>query len=238
MWDSTIEYVCWDQKTVQALSYTNVALNITTDLLLAVFIPAPMLWKLNVHRRTRISVIAILGLGVFACAAAFVKVGYLVNYGRLGDFLWDSRDITIWTATELNVGIVAGSLPTLRPLFKSILGSTYGRGSRKATGPSGGVYGNGTTKSGNHWQTLSSGRRVKDDLLDDGSSQEAIAIAPGRGVETYELRDKPHVNTTIIANTVVPGSDESINQVGVAQGYPGHGIQKTTVMTVDYTSTK
>lgn len=191
-WDPSVDAECWDQRTLQALSYTNVSLNITTDLLFAVVIPAPMLWKLNVHRRTRISLIAILGLGIFACAAAFVKVGYLVNYGKLGDFLWDARDITIWTATELNVGIIAGSLPTLRPIFKNFLGSIYGKGTRKTT-PSGDVYGHGTGKRGSQWQALSSGRHPQEGILDDGSSQEAIAIGSGRVVDGYELMNKPFV---------------------------------------------
>lgn len=34
---------------------------------------------------------------------------------------------------ECNVGILAGNLPTLKPLFRTALGSTYGRGSRRST---------------------------------------------------------------------------------------------------------
>jgi hypothetical protein len=32
-----------------------------------------------------------------ACAAATVKLSFLVNYGKTGDFLWDSANLTIWT---------------------------------------------------------------------------------------------------------------------------------------------
>lgn len=213
------------------------ALNILTDLLFAIIIPAPMLWKLNVNTRTRFSLLGVLGLGVFACAAAFIKVGYLVNYGKVGDFLWDSRNITIWTVMELNIGIIAGSLPTLRPLFKRFLGSVYGRGTRK-TNPSAGVYAHGTNKSGNHWQTLSSGRRPHDDILDDGSSQEAINVGGVRGRDDFELKDKPQVNTTIVAGLVSPESNDSIERTGATSGYPGRGIQKTMVTTVDYSSSK
>jgi hypothetical protein len=31
-----------------------------------------------------------------ACAAAMVKTSYIVNYGKTGDFLWDSANLTIW----------------------------------------------------------------------------------------------------------------------------------------------
>lgn len=32
-----------------------------------------------------------------ACVAAIIKIPQLVNYGKEGDLLWDSRNITIWT---------------------------------------------------------------------------------------------------------------------------------------------
>jgi len=70
-----------------------------------------------------------------ATAACLIKVGYLPNYGKTGDWLWDSRNITIWTVIECNVGIIAGNLPCLKPLFHNVLGSTYGRGSRNGKTP-------------------------------------------------------------------------------------------------------
>ena len=88
-----------------------------------------MLWKLQVNFRTWVTLLCILGIGVFACAAASVKVSYLPNYGKEGDLLWDSRYITIWTTVELDVAITAASLPCLKPIFKKLLASTYGRGS-------------------------------------------------------------------------------------------------------------
>ena len=88
-----------------------------------------MLWKLQVNFRTWVTLLCILGIGVFACAAASVKVSYLPNYGKEGDLLWDSRYITIWTTVELDVAITAASLPCLKPIFKKLLASTYGQDS-------------------------------------------------------------------------------------------------------------
>jgi hypothetical protein len=164
LWDAAIPATCWGQHTLQSLSYTSNALNITTDLLLALVIPAPMLWNLNVNTRTRLTLIGILGLGVFACSAALVKLGFIVNYGKVGDFLWDSQDITIWTVAEVNIAIVAGSLPALRPLFKTILGSTYGRGSRKT--PMSGSHPQSRSRQsrvGKHWRSLPSSHKRDDD---------------------------------------------------------------------------
>lgn len=44
-----------------------------------------MLWSVQMNRRHKASVICILGLGVFATAAALVKLSYLPSYGHSGD---------------------------------------------------------------------------------------------------------------------------------------------------------
>ncbi|CAP99139.1 Pc22g18510 [Penicillium rubens Wisconsin 54-1255] len=106
-WDSSVKSKCYTPTQLLTLSYTNTALNILTDLIFAV-LPVFMLR---------------------ACAAAFVKLSILPNYGRTGDFLWDYTNLTIWVVTECNTGIMAGTLPTLKPLFKRFLG-TYGSQSK------------------------------------------------------------------------------------------------------------
>ncbi|KAH7006752.1 hypothetical protein EDB80DRAFT_841889 [Ilyonectria destructans] len=235
LWDSTVKATCWSQRTVQSLSYINTAFNILTDLLFAIVIPVPMLWHLNVHFRTRISLIGILGLGIFASAAAVVKLAYIVNYGKFGDWLWDSYNLTIWSAVELNVGIIAGSLPSLRPIFKRFLGSIYGKGTRKATTSGKANYPHGSFLSGKNWQSLPGSRR--DEIADDTSSQKAI----NSGHDEYELRDRmatPACITTqtkILADLEAKSSDESVDRVGRGRGHREHppGIKKTTVTTIE-----
>lgn len=233
LWDPLVPRQCWSQQTLQSLSYTNSALNILTDLLFAIIIPTPMLWNLNVHFRTRLTLLAILGLGVFACAAAIIKVGYVTNYGKLGDWLWDSRNITIWTVVELNVGIIAGSLPCLKPLFRRFLGSYYGKNSKKTptTGNTG--YGRGTLRSatmrsGKNWHTLSSGHRQDDET----SSQKGIN-------EGYELRDRIASpsgianTTTVLSDIQGRSSDEESTGSAEYKGSYSVGITKTTMTTVE-----
>jgi hypothetical protein len=129
-----------------------------------------MLWRLHVNLRTWITLMFILSLGVFACAAAAVKVTYLPNYGKQGDFLWDSRNITMWVATELNVAITAASLPCLKPLFKTVLGSTYGCDTRGS---------NSNQRRGRKsWHALSDAERKgsKKDTLDSSESQTVLEL--------------------------------------------------------------
>lgn len=61
--------------------------------------------------------------------AAIIKTVALAKWGLLGDYMWDSVDITIWYTTEVAVAIVAGSIPCLKPLFKSIMSTTRRYGS-------------------------------------------------------------------------------------------------------------
>ncbi|RMZ67658.1 integral membrane [Pyrenophora seminiperda CCB06] len=131
MWDPTAVGKCWTLKTIKMLGYLNICLNISTDIAFSI----PMLWGVQMNRRHKASLICILSLGTFATAAALVKLSYLPTYGRSGDLMWDSRNLTMWTVTECNVGIIAGNLPCLKPLFRSILVSTYGGGSRKNSQP-------------------------------------------------------------------------------------------------------
>ncbi|KAF4993912.1 hypothetical protein FGRMN_6159 [Fusarium graminum] len=239
LWDPTVKATCWSQKTLQSLSYTNSTLNILTDLLFAIIVPAPMLWKLNVHFRTRMTLLAILGLGVFACAAAFIKTGYLANYGKVGDWLWDSRNITIWTSIELNVGIIAGSLPCLKPLFRRFLGSIYGNNSKKTPGSGppnyghGSAYARGTMRSNKSWHALGSGRRGDDET----SSQRGI----NNGVqEEYELHGKVSSPMGFISRATVMSDTEGRSSADSEEN-PRHrgqcpvGITKTTTTTVNIT---
>lgn len=124
LWDPTTKATCWTPTTLRSLSYLNSSLNIATDLLFAI-LPIPMLWNVQIRGRVKASLICIMGLGVFACAAGIIKMTYLFNYGKTGDFLWDSANITIWTVTECNTGIIASCLPCLKPLFRRVLEKSY-----------------------------------------------------------------------------------------------------------------
>ncbi|KAK0113334.1 hypothetical protein ONS95_013590 [Cadophora gregata] len=123
LWDSSVVTTCWSAQTSRGLGYMNVVLTIITDLTLAL-IPIPMLWNVQINSKVKISIIGIMSLGLFASAAAIVRATALSNYGKTGDFLRDSTDLTIWGATEVNVGIIAACLPCLKPVFKKILESS------------------------------------------------------------------------------------------------------------------
>jgi len=144
-WDPTIARSCWSVTTLRGLAYSNQALNLLTDIIFAILIPVPMLWKLQMNKRTKASVIGVLALGMFACIAAIVRIPSQMNYGKVGDLMWDSRDLTIWTVTECNIGIIAGSMPAMKPIFKPLLGNSPYISSFKRRYDFSDQYGNRTT---------------------------------------------------------------------------------------------
>lgn len=206
------------------LSYTNASLNILTDLMFSIFIPLPMLWKLHVNFRTRVTLMCILGIGVFACAAASVKVSYLTNYGKTGDLLWDSRNITIWTATELNVAITAASLPCLKPLFKRILGSKYGSGS----------YGTSRKQhtGKKHWRPISEARQKSiRNNLSETESQIAFELGDCH-VQAFVHDDS--TTSTEIGQAIKEKRESDEDDGSTSSNVPEKGIFATTTTSVHY----
>jgi len=108
--------------------------NCLTDFLLAL-LPVPLLWQLKLDIRTRISLILILSLGIFAGVAGIIRA--MVFNSILKDqrrFIHDKY--AMWNYVELTVGIIAGSLPALKPLVVRFLNAARDRttaGSGKAS---------------------------------------------------------------------------------------------------------
>jgi hypothetical protein len=109
---------CFSQSVFARFALSNSIINIATDFLLAL-LPVPLIWKLQIGLRTKI-LVEILSLGLFACTAGIVKSTY--NKTILTDprrFVHDGY--SMWNFIELNVGIIAASLPTLKPFLTRLV---------------------------------------------------------------------------------------------------------------------
>ncbi|KAL1799532.1 hypothetical protein ACET3X_003569 [Alternaria dauci] len=236
MYDRSIKGRCWSNAQIKVLAYLNTALNICTDIAFSLGIPIPMLWGIQMNRRHKASLICILGLGTFATTAALVKLSYMPNYGRDGDLLWDSRNLTIWTVAECCVGMVAANLSCLKPLVRSILVSTDGRGSRKASQPKSNAYARGT----NHRSLIKSYGPLDSDKASDN-----IFAGHGPAGKAYLLttidaaKDKTgqHI-TKISSGRSSPAGSRSSNESETmlnnraAATLEGHNITVTTQVNV------
>ncbi|KAF3042042.1 hypothetical protein E8E11_002324 [Didymella keratinophila] len=98
-----------------------IVFNLVSDLVLAI-LPVPMVWKLQTNVRTRISLCIILGLGSFACGTAVYKIPLQYHFFEEADFSGKGAWYYIWQQIEMNIGIIAACLPTLKPLAANFFG--------------------------------------------------------------------------------------------------------------------
>ncbi|KHN96057.1 cation-transporting ATPase 4 [Metarhizium album ARSEF 1941] len=121
-------------------SYIAAVLNIVADWALPA-LPATLVWKSQIERRMKVSIIALLCLGSTASIATIVRIPYADGILDNPDYLYTFTDLGIWSTVEIGVALTASNLATLKPLlrklrvFDSISGITqYGSKSRHATG--------------------------------------------------------------------------------------------------------
>ncbi|KAJ8127851.1 hypothetical protein O1611_g5785 [Lasiodiplodia mahajangana] len=121
-WDYTIltsdaSAHCVSADAVVSAAYALSALTVLSDWLYAL-LPIPMLWQVKMTTQAKWSVIAVLGLGVFASVATLIRLGFLADLEDASDILHAGTDAMIWTLVEPGIAISAASLATIRPLLR------------------------------------------------------------------------------------------------------------------------
>ncbi|TKA75538.1 hypothetical protein B0A55_03539 [Friedmanniomyces simplex] len=113
---------CFSDSTYSFIGLFNSVINICTDVLFAL-LPIPIIVKLQINLRTKVTLAIILGLGFVACAAGIVKATLQVKFISNKDGYWHDS-FNVFNMLELCLGIIAGSLPGLKPLFSKLLEDT------------------------------------------------------------------------------------------------------------------
>ena len=95
---------------------------------------------MQIDLRVECSIIALLGLGVFASTAAIVRLTVTVNLSSTEDFLFHAMPVVAWTHAELGLGVFLANFSALRPLLDRLLkiGSTWGSGGKCSDDPNSG----------------------------------------------------------------------------------------------------
>ncbi|KAK4183492.1 hypothetical protein QBC35DRAFT_97819 [Podospora australis] len=109
---------CIDPQVVVGLAYMFSVFCIISDFTFAL-LPAWIVSHLNMKRKTKFALIALMGLGCFGSAAVAVRFPYMRHIAS-DDFLYDTADIAIWSTVEQALAITAGCLATLQPLVKKV----------------------------------------------------------------------------------------------------------------------
>ncbi|KAG7119695.1 hypothetical protein HYQ45_014873 [Verticillium longisporum] len=100
--------------------YFSSGMSMATDIVIFC-IPIPSVLKLQLPLKQRIIVLGIFGLGFFVCIVSIYRM-FTLKAGVISqDPSWDNVGVAIWSCLELNVSIIASTLPTLRPLLARLL---------------------------------------------------------------------------------------------------------------------
>ncbi|KAK6865659.1 hypothetical protein PG995_002187 [Apiospora arundinis] len=213
---------CIDKAVVPISTIVHSVLSAISDWTLAL-LPIAMLWKVQINLRTKISVAVLLSTGLVAGIALILRASYVKEIAISADFLHDTVDVATWSVLEPALGIIAGCIATLRPLFKS-LGLSGLKRSRKyisssnkkqshsggsSTGGGGGGASRRLTRpsNGHHYNNRNM-LRLDDEYDDD---EELVAVTDGRHLdEAVDLELSPTSKTKtgsgVTATTATPES--------------------------------
>ncbi|KAF2179166.1 GPCR, PTH11-type [Zopfia rhizophila CBS 207.26] len=198
---------CGNFMVVVNIGYAWTAVGIVTDWCCAI-LPWFVVRKLQMSKRSKVTIIIILGLGAVASTATIVRAPYLKYYLVQENRLYWNGHISIWCILESGIGIIAASLPALRSLFIKYLESTrYGSGNKSTSSKSGYVKRQGSalrTIGGSNYSSsmpldtldsLGKGHRPKMSngkwkrLEDDSSSKDIIFQERTINIESESLSD-------------------------------------------------
>ncbi|KAH7397129.1 hypothetical protein BKA66DRAFT_408557 [Pyrenochaeta sp. MPI-SDFR-AT-0127] len=167
------------------------AIEILTDFSLSIM-PAVLLWNVQMKGKVKSSVAVMLALASFASCATIVRLKYLTLYSDPGEFMYSTGKIGFWSLLEEGIGIIAGSLPALRPLLSLRIRITTSSTAPAASGnayPTGSHSRKAPSRSAIMMDTF---QTLGDNDLDhsDGDSQKNIIKETKYTVTSTSLRHK------------------------------------------------
>ncbi|TVY36574.1 hypothetical protein LOCC1_G006859 [Lachnellula occidentalis] len=195
---------CISAEQIAEASYSFSAMDIVFDWLFAL-LPVPMLWNVKMSIQVKVSLFAILGLGIFASIATIVRLQYVVAWADVDDLLYTLAEVLVWTTVETGIGIIAASVATLRPLVGHfrIHGFSNSGSQDRSNRPTvrsgyfqsydlGYIHNTATagqtTTTTTHGHTMSDGHTSVESILDHGKGDKGISKRTDVQV-SYEVRD-------------------------------------------------
>ncbi|KAH8590500.1 hypothetical protein B0O99DRAFT_551988 [Bisporella sp. PMI_857] len=156
-----------------AFSYAAAALSVVTDIW-ALVLPIPTIWNLQMATRKKITLVALLMIGLFACIAGIIRMAFLITLLTSKDPTWDTYGTSIASGWETALAIICACVPGLKPMFDRIFPRLFPTTQAKSSnlGYELGTGGNPTSKGFTEIGT--DNNRSKD--RDGGDSTRAIKV--------------------------------------------------------------
>ncbi|KAI9810673.1 MAG: hypothetical protein M1827_006132 [Pycnora praestabilis] len=102
------------------LQYAIAGLGLLSDIFI-LFMPIKYLWALSISWKKKLEVLCLFSLGSLACIASLIRLTTIHTVATSPDPTWEGFAISIWSSTELNLGIITASLPATKPFLKKAL---------------------------------------------------------------------------------------------------------------------
>ncbi|OQE37327.1 hypothetical protein PENCOP_c010G03362 [Penicillium coprophilum] len=99
---------------------------------LVLCLPLPMAWRVKTTTRQKCILSGIFLLGGFVCIVSIIRIVSFES-AVLADPTYTSIGPATWSSVEQSVGIICACLPTLRPLFRRLYGSSRVASSRSTS---------------------------------------------------------------------------------------------------------
>lgn len=173
---------------------------IITDFIVAL-LPVPLVLQLHFNLRAKIFLMFVLTLGIFGAISAIVKAEIQKTFFQdPGPFIEDR--FTLWRNIDMDVGLIAASLPASKPFFNWSLGAARSLTTQAPKDSS------SPATLGYHKQSENADNGIALDTYNSRCANEA------------ETSPKPK-NRNMWSTGVAKTSDESILPLHNAQGNPG-----------------
>ncbi|KAK4097969.1 hypothetical protein N658DRAFT_432971 [Parathielavia hyrcaniae] len=127
-WDpSVVDGYCHsDTGHGQQIFWAMVYLHIITDFMIFV-IPIPVVLAMTIPMRQKLGLLFVFTVGLFVCVISIVRAAHLHQLIAGLNVTWDMIQMANWSSAELNISIVCGCMPTLRPLLAKMFGPLMNR---------------------------------------------------------------------------------------------------------------
>ncbi|PTU23602.1 hypothetical protein P175DRAFT_0500166 [Aspergillus ochraceoroseus IBT 24754] len=197
-YDKSLHGHCMKGQTVFFITMGSIAL-VEDVVILA--LPVPVIWGLQIAVRQKIAVTLVFSLGGLVCIFSLMRLIEFRNF-ILTDLASSSAKESIWTILELDVAIICGCLPIMKPLIQGLLGKVKSSASRGRSHPSSAtkLYFQSTTPQSDGFLKMADGiEGSKTTEVRAGSSQGSEIELQGIAVHTVieqDVEQQPQITTT------------------------------------------
>ncbi|KAK8052513.1 hypothetical protein PG993_003898 [Apiospora rasikravindrae] len=196
-----------------AFYFAQAAFGIATDIA-TVLLPLPMLRSLHLPLKQKVGVSLVLTMGAFVCVVSIIRLQSLYTLLSDADLTINTVNALMWVILELNLSIVGGCIPALKPFAQRhcpiLLGSSRGASTNGLSNPYYAHSKSGTGKKPSTNRTRDSGYPTSDHFRSRASAAAAETDSiPGTGSEEcIVMQDK--ITKTVQYGYAVESMDDDV----------------------------